>query len=149
MTQILETRKGGSPARATLFFGAAVLVLEALFHFFGLRLGLIPKEYSKVSLEAVIVGPVIAALTAFYMARNRPSATNVPVNPTATRPWLLIIGLLSGSVLVLTLLEFLSGPLSLPLPLPYPLFAFIAVGDVLVILVCFWPMIRARNRPHV
>jgi hypothetical protein len=67
----------------------------------------------------------------------------------ASKPWLLIIVMMSGALFLLTFVELLSRFLAMPRPLPYPLFVFIAISDVFVILICLWLMIRARDRSNL
>jgi hypothetical protein len=59
------------PVRVALAVGVPTLLSLALVHYFGTRLRLIPPEYSKDSLRALVATPVIASLTAIYVARNR------------------------------------------------------------------------------
>jgi hypothetical protein len=67
----------------------------------------------------------------------------------ASKPWLLIIVMMSGALFLLTFVELLSRFLAMPRPLPYPLFVFIAINDVFVILICLWLTIRARDRSNL
>jgi hypothetical protein len=64
-------RTGQYRARVALSLGIGALLFGALIHYFGIRLRLIPREYSRASFEAVIVGPVVVSLTALYLTGKR------------------------------------------------------------------------------